>query len=237
LSKSDTKSDAASDCDSDNAGFSTVPTSKYKPTKLDPIMRVRCKTTTALMYKTKFVSGSKGKCILFNNQWLTPNRFEEQAGSKAKQYLRSIKCLEQPLKVFVDSGELKINPTDDKSADDTSNDYIYDHMYESIMEEDNSGQLKSSNIIQQKNENTISEIKIENDQEPILSLKSAVKMEYNWEEPRKSKKSIIWSHFHEDRKHEKAKIVDCKGGSTKGLIVHIRYCNTCCGVFKGGIQS
>ena len=51
-------------------------------------------------------------------------------------------------------------------------------------------------------------------------------MEYNWEEPGKSKKSTIWSHFDEDKKHQKAKckhcqkVVDC--GSTKGLIVHIR---------------
>ena len=53
-------------------------------------------------------------------------------------------------------------------------------------------------------------------------------MEYNWEEPGKSKKSTIWSHFDEEKKHQKAKckhcqkVVDCRGGSTKGLIVHIR---------------
>ena len=54
-------------------------------------------------------------------------------------------------------------------------------------------------------------------------------MEYHWEEPSKSKKSTIWSHFHEERKHEKAKckhcqkIVDCKGGSTKGKVIHPKY--------------
>ena len=46
LSKSDTKPDAASDCDSENAQFSTVPTSKYKPpglssTHLDKTFNVR----------------------------------------------------------------------------------------------------------------------------------------------------------------------------------------------------
>ena len=33
-------------------------------------------------------------------------------------------------------------------------------------------------------------------------------MEYNWEEPGKSKKSTIWSHFDEEKKHQKAKLVN-----------------------------
>ena len=44
----------------------------------------------------------------------------------------------------------------------------------------------------------------------------------------KSKKSTIWSHFNETWNHEKSeckhckKIVACKGGSTEGLVAHIR---------------
>jgi hypothetical protein len=44
----------------------------------------------------------------------------------------------------------------------------------------------------------------------------------------KLKKSTIWSHFNETWNHEKAeckhckKIVACKGGSTEGLVAHIR---------------
>jgi hypothetical protein len=38
---------------------------------------------------------------------LTPNEFEERAGSKAKKYLSSIKCMGRPLRVYVNSGELR----------------------------------------------------------------------------------------------------------------------------------
>ena len=70
-------------------------------------MNVRCKSTTAVMYTAKYESGSKGKCIQLGDEWLTPNEFEDRAGSKAKKYLSSIKCLGRPLRVFVNSGELK----------------------------------------------------------------------------------------------------------------------------------
>jgi len=51
------------------------------------VLNVRCKSTTAQLYKTKYESGSKGKCILLGDEWLTPNEFEDRAGSKAKKYL------------------------------------------------------------------------------------------------------------------------------------------------------
>ena len=74
---------------------------------MGPVMNVRCKSTTAVMYTAKYESGSKGKCIQLGDEWLTPNEFEDRAGSKAKKYLSSIKCLGRPLRVFVNSGELK----------------------------------------------------------------------------------------------------------------------------------
>ena len=52
-------------------------------------------------------------CVLLvkgnNRQWLTPNQFEEIAGSKAKNYLFSIKCLGWPLMNYVESGELQLH--------------------------------------------------------------------------------------------------------------------------------
>ena len=75
--------------------------------RMGPVMNVRCKSTTAVMYTAKYESGSKGKCIQLGEEWLTPNEFEDRAGSKAKKYLSSIKCLGRPLRVFVNSGELK----------------------------------------------------------------------------------------------------------------------------------
>ena len=74
--------------------------------RFDSVMTVTCKSMTAKMYKDKFESGGKGKCILFQQEWLTPNRFEEMAGSKSRKYLASIKCLGRPLSEFVESGEL-----------------------------------------------------------------------------------------------------------------------------------
>merc|ERR1719433_2069049 len=75
--------------------------------RMGPVMNVRCKSTTAVMYTAKYESGSKGKCIQLGDEWLTPNEFEDRAGSKAKKYLSSIKCLGRPLRGFVNSGELK----------------------------------------------------------------------------------------------------------------------------------
>ena len=74
--------------------------------RFDSVMTVTCKSLTAKMYKEKFESGGKGKCILFQQEWLTPNCFELMAGSKSRKYLASIKCLGRPLSEFVESGEL-----------------------------------------------------------------------------------------------------------------------------------
>jgi SAND domain len=75
--------------------------------RLSAVMQVRCKAISAYLYVNKYESGSKGKCILLGEEWLTPNEFEEKSGSKAKKYLSSIKCLGRPLRAFVNSGKLK----------------------------------------------------------------------------------------------------------------------------------
>ena len=93
---------------------------KDSPLKFSSIMTVTCKEMTAKMYKDKFQSGGKGKCILFQEDWWTPNSFQEYAGSKSRKYLSSIKCLGRPLSEFVESGEL--NPTLQHSNRRKSND-------------------------------------------------------------------------------------------------------------------
>ena len=75
--------------------------------RIGNILNIRCKSTTAQLYANKYESGSKGKCIHLGDEWLTPNEFEERAGSKAKKYLSSIKCMGRPLRVYVNSGELR----------------------------------------------------------------------------------------------------------------------------------
>merc|ERR1719189_1442743 len=98
-SLSDGESNASTPTSTSNTPVSTP--------RMGPVMNVRCKSTTAVMYTAKYESGSKGKCIQLGEEWLTPNEFEDRAGSKAKKYLSSIKCLGRPLRVFVNSGELK----------------------------------------------------------------------------------------------------------------------------------
>ena len=73
---------------------------------IDSPLTVTCRSIPAKMYKEIFESGSKGKCTLYQLERLTPNQFEEIAGSKSKKYLSSIKCLGRPLCEFVKSREL-----------------------------------------------------------------------------------------------------------------------------------
>lgn len=105
------KSNGLKDSASSGGSNTSTPTSSsnapVSTPRMGPIMNVRCKSTTAVMYTAKYESGSKGKCIQLGEEWLTPNEFEDRAGSKAKKYLSSIKCLGRPLRVFVNSGELK----------------------------------------------------------------------------------------------------------------------------------
>ena len=90
-------------------GLSQNPIGAYPlhSSRLGAVMQVRCKAVAAFLYVNKYESGSKGKCILLGDEWLTPNEFEEKSGSKAKKYLSSIKCLGRPLRSFVNSGELR----------------------------------------------------------------------------------------------------------------------------------
>ena len=77
------------------------------------VLQVCCKSVPALLYVGKYESGSKGKCILVSpphtvtEEWMTPNEYEERSGSKSKKYLSSIKYLGQPLRTYVNSGELR----------------------------------------------------------------------------------------------------------------------------------
>jgi hypothetical protein len=80
------------------------PQNQIPRSRLSAVMQVRCKAISAYLYVNKYESGSKGKCILLGEEWLTPNEFEEKSGSKAKKYLSSIKCLGRPLRAFVNSG-------------------------------------------------------------------------------------------------------------------------------------
>ena len=74
---------------------------------------------------SRFASGGNGECIQLGEEWLTPNKFEIRAGSKAKKYKVSIKC-EQGISIgeYIAKGYLienatrsKINATDPLNID------------------------------------------------------------------------------------------------------------------------
>ena len=74
------------------------------------IMNVSCKSTKAVMYVAKYESGGKGKCILLNGEWLTPNVFEKKAGSKARNHKMSIKYDGKPIRDFLTtSDQINVN--------------------------------------------------------------------------------------------------------------------------------
>ncbi|KAI3386921.1 hypothetical protein SNEBB_004269 [Seison nebaliae] len=70
-----------------------------------PVIEVECHETKALLHKSKFGSGGRGKCIEVNNQLMTPNEFEEFAGrATSKDWKRSIRCGGKPLIKLIDCG-------------------------------------------------------------------------------------------------------------------------------------
>ncbi|KAG7177190.1 Deformed epidermal autoregulatory factor 1-like, partial [Homarus americanus] len=57
----------------------------------EPVLIVRCKKTAAELVKSKFGSGSRGRCIRLGKQWYTPTEFEAHCGrSASKDWKRSI---------------------------------------------------------------------------------------------------------------------------------------------------
>ena len=99
----------SSDGEGNTSTTTSISNTPLPTPKMGPVLNVRCRSTLAVMHTAKYESGSKGKCIQLGvtKEWLTPNEFEDFAGSKPKNYLSSIKCLGRPLKFYVKSGELK----------------------------------------------------------------------------------------------------------------------------------
>ena len=62
---------------------------------------VQCNGLKGIFDLKKFHSGHIGHCIKLNQNWVTPNEFEKAAGSKSKNYKRSLKIEDQPLHKFL----------------------------------------------------------------------------------------------------------------------------------------
>ncbi|KAH9525031.1 Deformed epidermal autoregulatory factor 1 [Bulinus truncatus] len=77
------------------------------------ILPVRCKHTNGELYKSKFGSGGRGKCIKSSdNEWYTPNEFEAIAGrASSKDWKRSIRYGGRTLQCLIEDNILQPHAT------------------------------------------------------------------------------------------------------------------------------
>ena len=78
----------------------------------EEILEVECGANKALMYVGKLCQGSKGPCILFEGNWLTPNEFQFVSGREtAKDWKRSIRHHGKSLKLLLSKNCIKVHAT------------------------------------------------------------------------------------------------------------------------------
>lgn len=81
------------------------------PLNMD-VLPVRCKTTTAELFKSKLGSGGRGRCIRYKDNWFTPSEFENHCGrGSSKDWKRSIRYGGRSLQALIDDGVLTPHAT------------------------------------------------------------------------------------------------------------------------------
>lgn len=76
------------------------------------VLPVRCKATTAELYKARLGSGGRGKCIKYRDNWYTPSEFENLCGrGSSKDWKRSIRFAGRSLQALIDEGVLTPHAT------------------------------------------------------------------------------------------------------------------------------
>lgn len=74
-------------------------------------LEIQCGEKTAWLYVSKLCQGSKGPCIRYGNEWLTPNELQYICGREtAKDWKRSIRHKGKSLKSLIAQGFLKVHP-------------------------------------------------------------------------------------------------------------------------------
>ncbi|XP_063699190.1 deformed epidermal autoregulatory factor 1 [Culicoides brevitarsis] len=81
------------------------------PSQLE-VLPVRCKTTTAELFKARLGSGGRGRCIRHKENWYTPSEFENLCGrGSSKDWKRSIRYGGRSLQALIDEGVLTPHAT------------------------------------------------------------------------------------------------------------------------------
>ncbi|XP_055695489.1 deformed epidermal autoregulatory factor 1 isoform X2 [Lutzomyia longipalpis] len=76
------------------------------------VLPIRCKTTTAELYKSRLGSGGRGRCIKYKDNWFTPSEFEQECGrGSSKDWKRSIRFGGRSLQALIDEGVLQPHAT------------------------------------------------------------------------------------------------------------------------------
>lgn len=98
-----------------------------QPMNMD-VLTIRCKTTTAELYKARLGSGGRGRCIKLKDKWYTPSEFENLCGrGSSKDWKRSIRYGGRSLQALIDEGVLTPHATSCTCAaccDDDASEYI-----------------------------------------------------------------------------------------------------------------
>ena len=80
------------------------------PMQEEPL-QVQCGENAALLYVSMLCQGSKGPCIFFQNEWLTPNELQYISGREtAKDWKRSIRYKGRSLKTLINRGLIRVHP-------------------------------------------------------------------------------------------------------------------------------
>ncbi|XP_053954535.1 deformed epidermal autoregulatory factor 1 [Anastrepha obliqua] len=76
------------------------------------VFSIRCKTTSADLYRSKLGSGGRGRCVKYKDKWYTPSEFENVCGrGSSKDWKRSIKYGGKSLQSLIDDGILTPHAT------------------------------------------------------------------------------------------------------------------------------